>query len=154
VNDPKSTIAAAIGQFLLIRRDVYDAIDGHRGVADEVLEDVAIALRVKQAGHRIWFASGQGLVRTRIYSSFGAMSKGWKKNLYRLMGGTPWTVVCEIESTLPWIPFLLILLGLKYPILFFAGVLLLIARQTIYGLDLARNRFPFSFVYYYVPAAF
>lgn len=153
VNDPKSPIAAANGQFLLIRRDVYDFIGGHRGVAGEVLEDVAIALRVKQAGHRIWFGSGKELVRTRMYSSFGAMWEGWKKNLYRLMGGTPWVVIREVESTLPWIPFLLILLGLKFPFLFFIGVLFLIARQTIYGLDLARNHYPFSLIFYYIPAA-
>jgi hypothetical protein len=28
----------------------------------------------------------------------------------------------------------------------------LIARQTSYGLNLARNHFPFSFIFYYVPA--
>jgi glycosyltransferase involved in cell wall biosynthesis len=154
VNDPKSPVAAANGQFLLIRHDVYDGIGGHRGVAGEVLEDVAIGLRVKRAGHRIWFGSGNGLVRTRMYTSFSAMWEGWKKNLYRLMGGTPWTVVREMESTLPWIPILLILLGLKFPFLFFVGVLLLIARQTIYGLDLARNHYPFSFIFYYIPGAF
>ena len=154
VNDPSSPLAAANGQFLLIRRDVYDAIDGHRGVAGEVLEDVAIALGVKQAGQRIWFGSGSGLVRTRMYTSFGAMWEGWKKNLYRLMGGTPWAVVREVESTLPWIAFLLIFLGLKFPFLLFLGVLFLIMRQTIYGLDLARNHYPFSFIFYYIPAAF
>src|SRR5436190_545745 len=93
VNDPASPTAAANGQFLLIRRDVYDAIGGHRGVAGEVLEDVAIALRVKQAGHRIWFGSGNGLVQTRMYTSFSAMWEGWKKSLYRLIGGMPWAVV-------------------------------------------------------------
>jgi hypothetical protein len=153
VNDPASSSAAANGQFLMIRRDVYDSIGGHSGVAGEVLEDVAIATRVKQAGHRIWFGSGRGLVRTRMYRSFGAMWEGWKKNLYRLMGGTPWAVFRELESNLPWIPFLLILFGLKFPFLLFLGVLFLIARQTGYGLDLARNHFPFSFIFYYVPAA-
>ena len=154
VNDPVSPIAAANGQFLLIRRDVYDAMGGHQGVAGEVLEDVAIALRVKRAGHRIWFGSGKGLVRTRMYRSFEAMWEGWKKNLYRLMGGTPWAAFREMESTLPWIPILLILFGMKFPLLLFLGILLLIARQTIYGLDLARNRYPFSLIFYYVPAAF
>lgn len=152
VNDPASSSAAANGQFLMIRRDVYDSIRGHSGVAGEVLEDVAIARRVKQAGHRIWFASGKGLVRTRMYRSFGTMWEGWKKNLYRLMGGTPWVVFRELEANLPWIPFLLILLGLKFPLLLFLGVLFLIARQTSYGLDLTRNHFPFSFIFYYVPA--
>jgi len=152
VNDPKSPAAAANGQFLMMRRDVYDTIGGHAGVAGEVLEDVALAMRVKAAGHRISFGSGKGIVRVRMYRSFQAMWQGWKKNLYRLMGGTPWTVFREMESNLPWIPLLVIVLGLKFPFLFFVGVLLLIARQTSYGLDLARNQYPFSFIFYYVPA--
>jgi len=89
VNDPRKSTAAANGQFLMIRRDVYESVGGHASVADEVLEDVALAKRIKGAGHRIWFASGKGIVRTRMYRSFGAMWEGWKKNLYPLMGGTP-----------------------------------------------------------------
>jgi glycosyltransferase involved in cell wall biosynthesis len=152
VNDPNSPAAAANGQFVVMRRDVYDAIGGHASVAGEVLEDVALAIRVKAAGHRIWFGSGKGIVRVRMYRSFQAMWQGWKKNLYRLMGGTPWAVIREMESNLPWIPLLLIAAGLKYPFLLFLGVLLLIARQTSYGLDLARNQYPFSFIFYYAPA--
>jgi glycosyltransferase involved in cell wall biosynthesis len=152
VNDPSSTAAAANGQFLMMRLDVYDAIGGHSSVAGEVLEDVALAMRAKAGGHRIWFASGKGIVRVRMYRSFQAMWQGWKKNLYRLIGGTPWSVFRELESNLPWIPFLFILAGLKFPFLLFVGVLFLIARQTIYGMDLARNQYPFSFIFYYVPA--
>ncbi len=151
VNDPKSSAAAANGQFLMMRRDVYEAIGGHSSVAGEVLEDVAIAMRVKSAGQRICFGSGKGIVRVRMYRSFGTLWQGWKKNLYRLMGGTPWAVIREMESNLPWIPFLLIVLGLKYPLVLFLGVLLLIARQTSYGLDLVRNQYPFSLIFYYVP---
>src|SRR6266478_278452 len=152
VNDPDSPAAAANGQFLMVRRDVYDAIGGHAGVAGEVLEDVALAMRVKAAGHRIWFGSAKGIVRVRMYRSFQAMWQGWKKNLYRLVGGTPWAVFREMESSLPWIPLLVIVLGLKFPLLFFVGVLLLIARQTGYGLNLVRNQYPFSLIFYYVPA--
>jgi glycosyltransferase involved in cell wall biosynthesis len=152
VNDPNSPAAAANGQFLMMRRDVYDAVGGHSSVAGEVLEDVALAMRAKAAGHRIWFGSGKGIVCVRMYRSFREMWQGWKKNLYRLMGGTPWVVFREMESNLPWIPILVIALGLKYPFLLFLGVLLLIARQASYGLDLARNQYPFSFIFYYVPA--
>jgi len=86
VNDPQKTAAAANGQFLLIQTDVYRTVGGHASVADEVLEDVALARRVKSAGYRIWFGSGQGIVRVRMYRTFGAMWEGWKKNLYLLMG--------------------------------------------------------------------
>src|SRR2546430_10428045 len=102
----------------MIRRDVYGAIGGHAGVAGEVLEDVAIAMRVKAAGHRIWFASGKGIVSVRMYRSFDSMWQGWKKNLYRLVGGTPWAAFCEIESSLPWIPSALILICPKFSLIF------------------------------------
>ena len=88
VNDPKNRAAAANGQFLMIRRDVYDAIGGHAAIAGEVLEDVALAKNAKCAGYPIWFGSGKGVVKARMYRSFAAMREGWKKNLYLLMGGS------------------------------------------------------------------
>ena len=88
VNDPKNRAAAANGQFLMIRRDVYDAIGGHAAIAGEVLEDVALAKNAKSAGYPIWFGAGKGVVKARMYRSFVAMREGWKKNLYLLMGGS------------------------------------------------------------------
>ena len=52
VCDPNSPVAAANGQYLLIRRDVYDAIGGHAAVATAILEDVELAKRAKQAGYK------------------------------------------------------------------------------------------------------
>jgi len=152
VNNPESRVAAANGQFLLVRRDAYDTIGGHASVAGEILEDVALAIRLKKAGYRIRFAPGTGIVRTRMYRSFRAMWEGWKKNLYRLMGGTPRAAFSEIDSVLPWMAFLVLLVGIKLPIAIFLGVLLLIFRQITYGLELRRNHFRFSFILYYIPA--
>jgi GT2 family glycosyltransferase len=154
VNDPKSHAAAANGQFLLIRREVYEAIGGHARFASDVLEDVALAAAVKAAGHRLWFGPGKGIVRARMYRTFDAMWEGWTKNLYRLMGGTPWAAFREGESAVPWIPLVVILLGIKFPIAMFAGVLLLVLRQMNYGSELVRNHYPFAFIIYYIPAAF
>ncbi len=78
--------AAANGQFLLIRRDAYDGVGGHEAVRARVLEDVALARLVKSSGRNIFFAPGQGIVRTRMYRTFGAMWQGWTKNLYRADG--------------------------------------------------------------------
>jgi glycosyltransferase involved in cell wall biosynthesis len=152
VNDPKKKAAAANGQFLMIHRSVYDAIGGHAAVAGEILEDVAIARRVKASGYAMRFASGIGLVRARMYRSFSAMWSGWRKNLYRLMGGTPQAFGWEMESIVPWIPFFLIIAGLWFPIAILAGVLLLLLRQVRYGSELVRNRYPFTLIIYYVPA--
>ncbi|HXM95911.1 MAG TPA: glycosyltransferase family 2 protein [Candidatus Dormibacteraeota bacterium] len=152
VNDPSSPAAAANGQFLMIRRDAYLAIGGHASVAGEVLEDVALAKRLKSAGYRLWFGLGQGAVRVRMYRSFDAMWEGWKKNLYVLMGGTPWATFRELESAFPWIPLLVLSVGIKLPIALLLGVWLLIFRQMNYGSELKRNQFPFALIIYYVPA--
>jgi glycosyltransferase involved in cell wall biosynthesis len=152
VNDPASPVAAANGQFLMIQRDAYDSIGGHASVVSEILEDVALAKRAKAVGYRIQFGSGQGIVRVRMYRSFHAMWEGWKKNLFLLVGGTPSAVFRELESTIPWIPLALILLGLKIPIATLLGVLFLLMRQMTYGLEIARNQYPFKFIIYYVPA--
>src|SRR5258705_2905702 len=45
VRDTKSDVAAANGQFLMMRGDVYHEVVGRQSVAGEVLEDVALAKR-------------------------------------------------------------------------------------------------------------
>ncbi len=154
VNDPASPAAAANGQFLMIQRQVYDAVGGHAGIHGEVLEDVTLARRVKSAGNRIWFSSGEGIVRVRMYRSFSAMWEGWKKNLFQLMGGTSGSVFSEFESAFPWMILVVLLIGIKVPIAVFAGVMLLLLRQLAYGLALSRNHFPFKLIIYYLPAVF
>lgn len=96
VNDPENSAAAANGQFLLIRTDVYRAVGGHAAVAGDILEDVGLAKKVKSAGYSIWFGSGKGIVRVRMYRSFHAMWEGWKKNLYLLMGSHPRAIAGEL----------------------------------------------------------
>ena len=151
VNDPNCKAAAANGQFLMIRRDAYKAIGGHASVAGEVLEDVALAARTKGAGYRIWFGAGTGLVRARMYRSFGAMWEGWKKNLYLLIGARPEAVYRELFAVVPWIPFVLLAIGLRVPLALVAGLGLLLARHAAYGMALVRNRYPGKFILYYVP---
>jgi len=152
INNPASSAAAANGQFLMITREAYDAVGGHAAIHGAVLEDVALARRVKSAGFRIWFTSGAGIVRVRMYRSFSAMWEGWKKNLFQLMGGTTGSVFAEFESSFPWMILVVLLIGIKMPIAMFAGVVLLLMRQLSYGLALSRNHFPFKYIIYYLPA--
>ncbi len=151
VNDAESKTAAANGQFLMIREDVYADIGGHESVAGEVLEDVALAKRTKAARHRIWFGSGVGVVRVRMYRSFDEMWDGWKKNLYLLVGGTPGAVAREMVLVVPWITLALLVFGLKAPPAFVAGLGLLVARHAGYGSTLLRNHFRVMYILYYIP---
>lgn len=81
VNDPADPTVAANGQYILVRRQVYEAFGGHTSIANKLLEDVELAKMFKVSGHKIWFRFGKGMVRTRMYRSFRAMWEGWTKNL-------------------------------------------------------------------------
>lgn len=89
VNDPASRVAAANGQFLLVRRDVYEMIGGHAAVKGAVLEDVELALLVKRRKLGLRFRYAPEAVAARMYRSLGAMVEGWTKNLALLFGNAP-----------------------------------------------------------------
>jgi GT2 family glycosyltransferase len=84
VSNPASPVAAANGQYILISREVYDAVGGHQAVAGDLLEDVALARLVKASGRNIRFRYAGDAVRTRMYRSFAQMREGWTKNLVLL----------------------------------------------------------------------
>jgi glycosyltransferase involved in cell wall biosynthesis len=81
VSDPSSAIVAANGQYILVKREAYDAVGGHAAIADSILEDVALARAVKKSGRRIRFRYAADAVRTRMYRNFRQLRDGWTKNL-------------------------------------------------------------------------
>ena len=152
VSSAESPAAAANGQYLLIRRDAYDAIGGHTGVSSHVLEDVELARRAKQAGYRLHFAPGPGIVRARMYSTLREMWQGWTKNLYPLMGGTRAALWSQLIAVVPWLGLGLLLLGFVHSALAVLGLLVLIGRHAAYAALLRRNGYPLSRSLYYLPA--
>ena len=107
VSDPKSPIAAANGQFILIRREAYTAIGGHAAIASQILEDVALARVVKGSGRKIHFRYAADAVRTRMYRNFSQLREGWTKNL-ALLFPHPGRLAAKTLFLwlLPWIAFL------------------------------------------------
>ncbi len=81
VNDPALPDAAANGKYLLVRATAQREIGGFASVAADLLDDVALARRYKQQGHKIRFRLGRGLVRTRMYGNWEDLRVGWTKNL-------------------------------------------------------------------------
>ncbi|HEV2399143.1 MAG TPA: glycosyltransferase family 2 protein [Candidatus Sulfotelmatobacter sp.] len=108
VSDPNSPEAAANGQFLLIRREVYDAIGGHAVVATDILEDVALARRVKASGYKLRFRYAADAVRTRMYRNFAQLREGWTKNLALLFPKPGWLAMKDMALwTVCWSAFFL-----------------------------------------------
>ena len=79
-NDPASDVAFAAGPFMLFRRSVYQRIGGHRALAAEVVEDLALARTIKAGGHRLRYLLGLDAVDLRMYADLAALWEGWTKN--------------------------------------------------------------------------
>jgi glycosyltransferase involved in cell wall biosynthesis len=157
VNDPRRPDAAANGQFVLVLRDAYQAAGGHAAVAREILEDVALARQVKKLGQGIYFTAPIGVVRTRMYRSFGAMWQGWAKNLYPLVGGNSGSLLLEFAEVFPFAELGLLLAGPLYLagprhsavaalLCVFAGMV--VARHVSYAAALYRNLYPLAYIEY------
>ena len=86
-NDPASAVAFAAGPFMLFRRSSYNAIGGHRALAGEVVEDLALARRIKSQGLRLRYLLGLDVAELRMYANFSALWEGWTKNWLLGLGG-------------------------------------------------------------------
>jgi len=161
VNDSGSPDAAANGQYILMRREAYESIGGHAAIAGEVLEDVALARRAKEAGRRIFFGPGDGIVQTRMYGSFGAMWEGWTKNLCPLFGGSLSEMLLEIDTATPWLGGMFTgLLALEWALrgqidwlMAILAAILWVRPCVWYEAWLRRNRYPAGFIRYYPAGA-
>ncbi|MEB3331116.1 MAG: glycosyltransferase, partial [Synechococcaceae cyanobacterium] len=81
-NEPADPTAFAAGPFMLFRRSAYAAIGGHRALAAEVVEDLALARRIKAEGYRLRYLLGLDVVDLRMYADLAALWEGWTKNWF------------------------------------------------------------------------
>lgn len=82
-----ASMAVGNGQFAIFDGDQYRRIGGHRAVAGEVLEDVALARALRTAGSRTAVVDGQHAATCRMYSTNGQLIDGYTKSLWQAFGG-------------------------------------------------------------------
>ena len=115
INDPASKVYFGNGQYILTRKDHYQRIGGHAAVKEAFLEDFALMKKTKEIGARGICAFGMEVYGTRMYDSFGAIWRGWRRiYLHGFEQKTLRLLKCAMSvfcfSILPLIVFLLLLL--------------------------------------------
>jgi glycosyltransferase involved in cell wall biosynthesis len=145
VSDPNSRLAAANGQFLLLERDAYFSVGGHRKIGREILEDVALARAIKRAKFGIRFRYAPEALSARMYRTLPQMIEGWTKNLALLFPSPLLLAFWRILDLLLFfgLPILALALWPSRP-LWQPGVILIIWVRTLfrfYG-RVARSNFP------------
>ncbi len=79
VNQPRSKMVFGNGQYLLIRKSLYQKMGGHAAVREEFLEDFALVGKAKKMGARVQCAFGVPVYGTRMYDSFAGIWRGWRR---------------------------------------------------------------------------
>lgn len=69
----------ANGQFILFRAEPYWAFGGHERVKDHLLEDLGISRVAAEAGLPAGLILADGVLVCRMYHSWEAFRKGWKR---------------------------------------------------------------------------
>jgi len=91
VNDPNDKRSFANGQFMLFERWAYEKVGGHEAVKDELLEDVAFAKQLIKKRFRapVGVLLADGMHRCRMYDSYEAFRRGWKRIYTESAGRRP-----------------------------------------------------------------
>jgi len=90
---------AILGQFLVFRRDAYNAAGGYAAVRCNVVDDIAIGRRIHAMGLKYKLLDGDGLVSCRMYRNFDQVWKGLTKSTFATFNFDPfflilmWTLV-------------------------------------------------------------
>lgn len=83
---PRPSLSAAIGQFLLVRRDALARAGGFGAVRAAVLDDIALVRAVKAAGGRGGVVDGSAMATCRMYDGWPALRDGYGKSLWSAFG--------------------------------------------------------------------
>lgn len=83
---PRASTTIANGQFFIVKRVAYQAINGHKNIKGEVLDDLELARELVRNGFRGAVADASQVVSCRMYESFSQLQEGYTKSLWRAFG--------------------------------------------------------------------
>jgi glycosyltransferase involved in cell wall biosynthesis len=144
VNDPVRSLAAANGQFILVERDAYFSVGGHRAVGKSILEDVALAQNIKRGPRIIRFRYAPEALSTQMYRTTSEMIEGWTKNLALLFPKPITLALWRILDLLLFFGLPAVALGIYWLLPWQRSVILLLWVRTLWRFysRVARSNFP------------
>lgn len=73
VRDAGSSVAAAAGGCILVRRRAYEEAGGHAALRGALIDDVALAKLIQESGGRIWLGFDDNICSIRRYDRLGEL---------------------------------------------------------------------------------
>ncbi|UCC41316.1 MAG: glycosyltransferase [Candidatus Aminicenantes bacterium] len=84
-----SHLAFGIGPFLFIKGDFYFSFGGHESIKVAIVDDFALARKVKEHRGKISAVDGTKVMNVRFYTCFRELWYGFSKNVYEAIGSAP-----------------------------------------------------------------
>lgn len=110
-----SKFSASNGQVFLFKKDDYLKIDGHNGVKDKVVEDVALAKNLRKLGLTTFTLLGGELIYCRMYNNFFGGFKVLSKILFNIFFGFWGSLLFIFLFIIAYIlPFILVFLRIDF----------------------------------------
>ncbi|MEM4715828.1 MAG: glycosyltransferase family 2 protein [Candidatus Caldarchaeum sp.] len=140
--------AFAFGSFILIKREAYEKVGGHRAVRNALLEDRALALRALKAGLRVSFAKAFN----KLTSSWNDDSKSLWNGMLRVF--IPLMLNRSIKQKAPYIILTSLCLAIPIVILLSGNLPAFLAGYLAASLALGHearlhsSRFVYGFLWY------
>lgn len=142
------SLTVTIGQFMLFRREVYEAIGGYAAVREDVIDDVSLGRRAVAQGYRVRLLDGRRQVTCRMYSGFWDAVDGFSKNVFAFFGYhalfylLAWYLIVRLFI---WPPLVVLSYAFGDPILDFPlrqALLAVLEGGALWGMAYRRFRLP------------
>jgi chlorobactene glucosyltransferase len=133
----RNSFVAANGQFIMINKNIYEAIGGHESVKNEIVEDMELAKKVKRSGNKIITALGGKEIFCKMYDSFEESFNGFSKNYYPGFKTSAFSFVLMLIlfQFIFLLPILLAIVDLKYLI-----IISLIILQRVFVSSISNQK--------------
>lgn len=90
IEDAHSAAAGAAGGCILIRNSALERIGGVASIKGELIDDCALAARVKQSGGKIWLGITSASASIREYNTFGEIRRMISRTAFTQLNYSAW----------------------------------------------------------------
>ncbi|MHA2502759.1 MAG: glycosyltransferase [Candidatus Kariarchaeaceae archaeon] len=91
----------AIGQYILVKAEVYHSFGGHDTIRNEIAEDIHLAGKISQSGYYRAFSDNR-IYSVRMYQSLSEIREGLSRNAFESVGGRLSLVIVASLGLIAW----------------------------------------------------
>lgn len=116
---PFSFTSVAIGQYIMIKKKVFEAVGGYESMKNLISEDVFLARLIKKKGYKTIFTDCKRAATCRMYDGYRESVNGITKNIFSFLANNTTVILIAIfgVSFFLLLPFPLFLVSLGINIL-------------------------------------